>query len=77
MNAVFNELQEYIDYVENHIVLAKKRNRKNFATFETKFAMPVIAHNAKEYFEKAGYEVRIHECKSCKFFDLIFSWGNK
>ena len=41
MNAVFNELQEYVDYVENNIVLAKKRNRKNFATFETKFAMPV------------------------------------
>lgn len=77
MNMVFNELQEYVDYVENHIVLAKKRNHKNFATFDTKFSMPVIAHNAKEYFEKAGYEVRIHECKSCKFFDLIFSWSNE
>lgn len=77
MNSVFNELQEYVDYVENGIILAKKKNCKNFATFDTKFSKPVMAHNAKEYFEKAGYEVRIHECKNCKFFDLIFSWGNK
>lgn len=77
MNMIFKELQEYVDYVENHIILSKKRNNKNFATFDTKFSMPVMANNAKEYFEKEGYEVRIHECKTCKSFDLIFSWSNK
>jgi len=76
MNMIYKEIQTYIDYVENQIVLAKKRNHKNFATFDVKFAMPVIALNSKKYFENKGYEVRIHECQQCKSFDLIFSWSN-
>lgn len=74
---IYNNIQEYIDLVERIISRAKAKGNNHTGTFDTKFSMPVIAYNAKRFFEQNGYSVELRECKSCKSFDLIFSWENK
>jgi len=67
-------VNEYIDYVERGINRAKEKGKNNFGTLETKFANAAMAYNAKKYFEGKNCTVQLHECKTCKSFDLIFSW---
>jgi len=70
------DVNEYIDYIEKGIIKATGRGKNHFGTLETKFAMDSMAYNAKTYFEKRGYSVELKKCKTCKTFDIIFSWEN-